>query len=68
MIVVTSTGGMYPTPNLAQPDAVAQSILAAWDAEQVLHVPGTSNRLMTAILQRLPRGVTRSLTARMFAR
>jgi short-subunit dehydrogenase len=124
VILVTSTGGMYPTPNLAayggskaflvfwgealamelrgtgvrlmvacpgptatefgdvagmaellakapgieQPDAVAQSILAAWDAERVLHVPGATNRLMTAILQRLPRGVTRSVTAKMFAR
>jgi hypothetical protein len=43
-------------------------VLAAWDAERVLTMPGTANWLMTATFQRLPRGVTRSLTASMFRR
>ena len=55
-------------PGVAQPEAIAQSVLAAWDADRVLHVPGASNRLMATVFQRLPRRVTRNLTASMFKR
>jgi len=124
VIVVTSSGGMYPTPNLAvyggskafllswgealamelrgtgvrvlvacpgptatefgdvagmadlmakapgvmQPEAVATALLSAFDAGQVLAVPGAGNWMMSAIFQRLPRGLTRKLAAAMFKR
>ncbi|MEJ2885189.1 SDR family NAD(P)-dependent oxidoreductase [Actinomycetospora aeridis] len=55
-------------PGLAQPDAIARSVLEAWDAGRVLHVPGPANRVMAGLFQRLPRKVTRTVTAAMFRR
>ena len=53
-------------PGIMQPEAVAKAVLQAWDRGRVLTVPGASNWLMSAIFQRLPRGVTRSLAASLF--
>lgn len=59
---------MKNAPGVLPPDEVAKSLLSSWDAGNVIAFPGGANWLMTALLQRLPRALTRKLTAAMFMR
>ena len=59
---------MEKAPGALQPDEVAKAVLSSWDAGRVATLPGVAKWLITAILQRLPRALTRKLTASMFMR
>ncbi len=53
-------------PGLSEPAEIAKATVDAWEAKRVLSVPGVGNWVMSAVFQRLPRDLTRKLTAAMF--
>jgi short-subunit dehydrogenase len=59
---------MAKAPGLMTADDVVASALTAWRAGRTIHVPGTANAAMTAVLARLPRALTRRAMERAFRR